>query len=95
MNKILPLSFIELSKKNLIYNVKVLKNLAKKTKIIGVIKGNAYGHGQNKIAKILDPYVDYFQVNSVSELSLLRKVSLKKTFILGYIQKEDLPVYQL
>lgn len=54
------------------------------------IKGNAYGHGQNEIAKILEPYVDYFQVNSVEELELLRKVSKKKVLLLGYVQKSDM-----
>ncbi|MFA5095208.1 MAG: alanine racemase [Candidatus Paceibacterota bacterium] len=87
----LPLSYIELSRKNLIYNFKQFKNLAQKgTKFSVAIKGNAYGHGQNEVAKILEPYVDYFQVNSAGELELLRKVSKKKALILGYVQKKDL-----
>lgn len=91
MRKNTPLSYIELSKKNLIHNIKQFKNLAKKgTKFSIVIKGNAYGHGQNEVVKILEPYADYFQVDSVSELELLRKVSKKKTLVLGYVQKSDL-----
>ncbi len=86
-----PLSHIELSKKNLIHNIKTLKSLAKTgTKFSVAIKGNAYGHGQNEIAKILEQYVDYFQVNSVDELELLRKVNKKKVLLLGYVQKSDL-----
>ena len=89
--KKLPLSYIELSKKNLIYNIKQFRDLAKKgTKIAVAVKGNAYGHGQNKVTKILGPYADFFIVNSVDELELLRKVSKKKTFVLGYVQKNDL-----
>lgn len=91
MNKKHFLSYIEISKKNLIHNVKQFRSLAKKgTKIAVAIKGNAYGHGQNEIAKILESEVDYFIVNSVEELELLRKVSKKKSFILGYVQKNDL-----
>jgi alanine racemase len=87
----LPLSYIELSKKNLIYNIKQFKNLAKKgTRFSVAIKGNAYGHGQNIVAKILEPYVDYFQVDSIEELELLRKVNKKETLVLGYVQKNDL-----
>ena len=90
--KNLSLSYIELSKKNLIHNIRQFKTLTKKgTKIAVALKGNAYGHGQNEVAKILELYVDYFIVNSVEELQLLRKVSKKKTFILGYVQKNDLP----
>lgn len=89
--QISPLSHIELSKKNLIHNFKQFKKLAKKgTKFSVAIKGNAYGHGQNEIAKILEPYVDYFQIDSVEELELLRKVSKKETFVLGYVQDTDL-----
>src|ERR1035437_6655322 len=91
MKKNNPLSYIELSKKNLIHNIKTFKNLAKAgTKFSVAIKGNAYGHGQNEVAKVLEPYVDYFQVDSVEELKLLRKVSKKKTFLFGYVQKSDL-----
>ena len=91
MNKTTPLSFIELSRKNLIHNIKQFKSLAKKgTKFSVAIKGNAYGHGQNVIAKILEPYVEYFQVDSIEELKLLRKVTKKETLMLGYVQKTDL-----
>ncbi|MEK7471304.1 MAG: alanine racemase [Patescibacteria group bacterium] len=91
MKNNLSLSYLELSKKNLIYNIKQFKNLAKKgTRFSVAIKGNAYGHGQNEIAQILDPYVDYFQVDSFEELKLLRKVSKKETLVLGYVQKSNL-----
>ncbi len=87
----LPLSYIELSKRNLIHNFQSLKKISKKgTEIAAVIKGNAYGHGLNEIAKILEPVADYFQVNSILELETLRKLSEKKTFILGYVEKNDL-----
>jgi len=92
MKRKTPLSYIELSKANLFHNLKQFKNLAKKgTKFSIVIKGNAYGHGQNKIVKILNPYVDYFFVDGIEELQLLRQVSQKKTLVLGYVQKDDLP----
>lgn len=89
--KKLPLSYIEISRKNLIHNVRQFRNLVKKgTNITVVVKGNAYGHGQNIVAKIVEPYVDYFFVNSVEELELLRKVSRKQVLLLGYVQKKDL-----
>ena len=91
MIKNLPISCVELSKNNLIYNFKELKKITKNgTEIAVVIKSNAYGHGQNEVAKILEPYTDYFQVNSIFELELLRKVTKKKTFVLGYVEKNDI-----
>lgn len=91
MKKSSPLSFIAISKDNLIYNIKQFRNFAKKgTEFAVAIKGNAYGHGQNEVAKIAEPYVDYFQVNSFEELKLLRQASKKKTFVFGYIEKGNL-----
>ncbi len=92
MKKNTPLAYIELSKENLIHNIKQFRDFAKEeTEFSVAIKGNAYGHGQNEVASVIAPYVDYFQVNSLEELELLRKVSKKKTFVLGYIEKSGLP----
>jgi len=87
----LPLSYIEINKENLIHNFKALKSVTKLgTKVAVAIKGNAYGHGQNEVAKVLEPYADYFQINSVEELELLREVSKKNIFLFGYVQKNDI-----
>ena len=89
--KKMPLSYIELSKENLIHNLKSLQGVAKKgTKFALAVKGNAYGHGQNEIVKIAEPYADYFLVNSIEELRGLRKVSKKQVFLFGYVAPMDI-----
>lgn len=91
MKKNLPISYIELSSENLIHNFLEFRKLVKEgTEIAFAIKGNAYGHGQNEIAKIAEKYVDYFFVNSLLELKLLRKISKKKTFLFGYVEMSDM-----
>lgn len=86
-----PLSYIELSRDNLAHNIKSLRGVAKKgTRFAVAVKGNAYGHGLREIVKMVESYADYFIVNSVEELGALRKVSKKQTFVLGYIQPDDL-----
>lgn len=91
MKNNLPLSCIELSKKNLIHNIKSLKSITKiGTKFSVAVKGNAYGHGLLEVVSILDSYVDYFQVDSIEELEILRKKSSKKVLLLGYVQEKDL-----
>ncbi len=86
-----PLSYVELSKDNIIHNIEVFRNfLGKNTKIVAAVKGNAYGHGQNEVASIMDPYVDYFFVNSALEFMSLRKVTKKPIFILGYVLPSDM-----
>jgi len=91
MQKNLPLSYIEISKKNLIHNIKQFRGLIKNgTKIAGVVKANAYGHGDKEVVKISAPYVDYFQVDSVEELERIREVTKKPVLVFGYLNEEGI-----
>lgn len=82
----LPLSYIELSAENLVHNLTNLRSLAKEgTRLAFAVKGNAYGHGLAEIARIAEPYTDYFFVNSIEELRALRVVSQKPTFLFGFV----------
>ena len=86
-----PLSYIEISRKNLIHNIKQFRSLVKKGTLIGsVVKANAYGHGDMEVVKTLSPYVDYFQVNSVEELQRIKKFTAKTILVFGYVGKNDL-----
>ncbi|MEY2671914.1 MAG: hypothetical protein RL687_331 [Candidatus Parcubacteria bacterium] len=86
-----PLSYIEISKGNLIHNIKQFRSLVSKdTRIAGVVKANAYGHGDVQVVKILNSHVDYFQVNSVEELARIRPYTKKEILVLGYVGKNDL-----
>lgn len=87
----LPLSYIELSAENLAHNLTSLRSLSKAgTKLAFAVKGNAYGHGLAEVATMAEPYVDYFFVNSIEELRMLRSVSSKPTFLFGYVASEFL-----
>jgi len=85
------LSYIEISKNNLIHNIKQFRSLLKgNTKIAAVIKANAYGHGDKEIAKTASPYVDYFQVDSIEEAERVRSVSKKPILIFGYLNEDGI-----
>ena len=87
MNK--NLSYIEISRENLIYNIKQFRALVKKdTKIAAVIKSNAYGHGDLEVARIISSYADFLQVDSIEEAERVSKVSKKPILIFGYTNKE-------
>jgi alanine racemase len=89
--KNLSLSYIEISKENLIYNIKQFRNLINnKTKISAVVKANAYGHGDKEVVKILSSYVDYFQVDSIEELERVRKMTKKPIFVFGYLNEDGI-----
>ncbi len=85
------LSYIEISQKNLLHNAKQFRKMVHPdTRIVGVIKANAYGHGQNEVAQALEPAVDYFQVDDLQELRLLRRVTHLPILVLGFVPKGDL-----
>lgn len=91
MAKSTPLSYIELSKKSMLHNIKQFRRIVKEgTKISVSIKANAYGHGDKEVVSILAPYVDYFQINSIEELETVRACTKKPILLLGYVGKHDI-----
>ncbi len=89
--KSLPLSYIEISKSKLLHNIKQFRRIVKKgTKIAAVIKANAYGHGDKEVIKIVNPHIDYFQINSIEELEKIKPYTKKEILLLGYIGENDI-----
>lgn len=68
----------------------VRKTLPEKTKILAVVKANAYGHGAVRVAKYLEKMVDYLAVAATDEAIELRKNSVDcPILILGHIPCGD------
>ncbi len=89
--KNISLSYIEISKENLIHNIKQFRSLIKKDqKIAAVIKANAYGLGDKEIVKIIAPYTDYFQLDSIEELERVRSVTNKPVLVFGYLNEDGI-----
>lgn len=83
------LSYIEISKDNLIHNIKQFRNfVGGDVKIAAVVKANAYGHGDKEVARIASSHVDYFQVDSIEECERIRNVTGKPIIILGYLNED-------
>ncbi|MED2737765.1 alanine racemase [Bacillus toyonensis] len=63
-----------------------------KTKIMAVIKANAYGHGIASIAKAGDDLVDFFGVAVLEEAMQVRVAGvLKPILVLGFVNPNQLP----
>lgn len=84
------------------HNLKAIKGCLKyETKIIAVIKMDAYGHGAVKFAELMDTldYVWGYAVATLDEAIILRNNGIKKDIlVLGYTfpeQYEDLIMYQV
>lgn len=68
------------------HNFKILKDCANGTKIMAVVKANAYGHSATDIAPILENCgADCFAVSNIEEALSLRECGIEKpVLILGY-----------
>ena len=82
---------IEISKAHLTHNYHVLsQHLNPKTKVMAVLKANAYGHGILGVARHLNELgVDYFAVALLEEALDLREAGFQqKILVLGFVAAE-------
>lgn len=86
-------TWAEINLDNIKYNLNNIKGLLKEnTKICGVVKANAYGHGSIQISKLLErEKVDYLAVSRLEEGIELRQNNITLPILcLGYIPDEAL-----
>ena len=79
-------TWAEIDTNALVHNLNIIKSKAKDSKIMAVVKANAYGHCTNIIAPILEKNgADSFAVSNIDEALQLREIGIKKPIlILGY-----------
>lgn len=84
----------KLSTDNLLHNLATIKKLAKNSKIIAMVKANAYGHGLRSIALRLQRDVDFVGVAAIDEALQLRKAGINIPIVLieGIFEPEELIV---
>ncbi|MGM9946902.1 alanine racemase [Floccifex sp.] len=72
------------------HNVNEIQKIAGNTKIMGIVKANAYGHGDVTCAKALrECGIDFFGVSSIDEALRLRQAGIQENIlILGYTPNE-------
>ena len=64
----------------------VRRRIPSKTRIMAVIKADAYGHGAVALARYLDSRVDYYGVATMDEAQELRNAGIEKDIlVLGYV----------
>ena len=82
------------------HNVAQVRLAAPNSKIMALIKANSYGHGLQRVAHALEPFVEGFAVARVQEGVRLRKAGIKQRIVVlegfTHIQElDDLCHYQL
>ncbi|GAJ46834.1 alanine racemase [Holospora elegans E1] len=73
---------IVLSGKNLLHNLSIVRSRNPSSKVIAMVKANAYGHGIRSVSKVLDGHVEYFGVASIDEALSLRNSGIQTPIIL-------------
>lgn len=94
MDKYVKRSWVEINLNVLKNNCRIYKGIIDKNqKIMAVIKADAYGHGDIKVAKaLLDEGITDFAVSNVDEACRLRELGIDgNILILGYTPIELLP----
>lgn len=81
-----------LSTENLLHNLAVIKEKAPRSKVIGMVKANAYGHGLRSVSLRLQHHVDLLGVASIDEALALRKAGVVTPIILmeGVFEPQEL-----
>ena len=95
INRITAPTWAEINLDNIKFNLNNIKKLLKKdTKVCGIVKANAYGHGSVMVAKLLEKEnVDYLGVARLEEAIELRQNNIKLPILcLGYIPEESLDI---
>jgi alanine racemase len=84
-------SFIEIDGKRLLQNAGLFRRiLGSDTKLMAVVKANAYGHGARLIAPLLRSRVDWFGVDSLEEAEELSSCGITEpVLILGHTEPAD------
>jgi len=84
---------LELDLGALNHNVKQIRKLAPRSKILAMVKANAYGHGLVPIARALANSVEGFGVSCSEEAIYLRRAGIKQRIVLmeGCFSISELP----
>ncbi len=84
--------WIELDDAALVHNVGVFRSiLSPDTRLLGVVKANAYGHGLREISGIAADELDWFGVHTAGEARALRELGMAHPIlIMGFVPPGEL-----
>jgi alanine racemase len=90
-NRYRPLNRIVLHEQRLLRNVALVQMQHPGWEVIPVLKGNAYGHGIEPVAEILnDAPGKYLAVDGYFEAAKIRDITHRRILVMGYILPENI-----
>ncbi|MDO8488028.1 MAG: alanine racemase [bacterium] len=86
------MQWIEISQTALFHNLNSIRQvISPLTKIMAMVKANAYGHGLDLVAPTIASRVDFFGVNTMAEAKVLRHLNLTNPILItGPVASSDL-----
>jgi alanine racemase len=86
--------YVQINSRALLHNLNLVKSHAQGTKVIAMVKANAYGCGLANIAPILDEHVYALGVAYLEEALAIRKLGVRSDCVIfqGIFAAEDVPV---
>jgi len=95
-NKYKTLNYIELDQQAMLANVALIEKQHPGFEVIPVLKSNAYGHGLEQVAGILNKAEGhYLAVDGYFEAARIRDITKKHILVLGYILPENVHLLDL
>lgn len=85
-------TYIEINSKYLLHNLTVFNEISG-SRIMFVVKANAYGHGLKEVVKITRnlPFIEYYAVDSLPEALVVKTMaSDKKVLVVGWVDDAEL-----
>lgn len=94
MTKVVKTATATVSLSALRHNLQRVKQLAPQSKVLAIVKANAYGHGVLAVADALAELADGYGVARLSEALALRAHGIRKPILLleGFFSVADLPL---
>lgn len=87
-------TYLEINLTQLVCNLQAIRARVSPSKVMQMVKANAYGHGVDGVAPFIEPHVDAFGVALVEEAVHLREIGIKKPILVaGGIFIEQLPLF--
>ena len=88
----MSIAVVEVNRKSILANIEFFREKSPDVTLMAVVKANAYGHGMEGVAQLLDDKVDYFGVARVSEAVTLRQVGIRSPIVLleGFFPHDDI-----
>lgn len=87
---------VEISLPALLHNINYFKGVAVNSRIMAILKANAYGHGLVEVAKCLKDHVKSFGVARLDEALKLRNAGIVRPILLleGFFSNDDLSLLE-